>query len=54
MLRYTGEEFRRSTYAEFMLAFDGFLESKGVKKEKDKMMTRNQLLDLADKFDGDA
>lgn len=50
MLRYTGEEFRRMTYAEFILAFDGYLESKGIKKDKDKFMSRNVLLDLADRF----
>ncbi len=42
------------TYAEFMLSFDGFLESKGIKKNREKMMSRNDLLDLADRFDGDS
>ncbi len=54
MLGYTGEEFRRMTYAEFTLAFDGYLESKGVKKDKDKMMSRKEFLDLADMFEGDS
>lgn len=42
------------TYAEFMLAFDGYLESKGVKKDKDRLMSREIFLDLVDKFGGEA
>lgn len=40
------------TLAEFVLALDGYLESKGVKKEKSRLMSRNEFLDLAERFGG--
>lgn len=38
------------TLAEFSLALDGHLESKGIKKPKDRLMSRNKLLELAERF----
>lgn len=40
------------TLAEFNLALDGYLESKGIKKDKNKLMSKNELLDLIDKYGG--
>lgn len=52
VLGYTGEEFRAMTLAEFVLAFEGYFESKGIKKPKEKFVTRNDLLELVDKYGG--
>lgn len=48
VLRWTGEQFRAATLAEFVLALDGYLESKGI--QKTTPITRNELLDLVDIF----
>ena len=52
MLGYTGDQLRSLTLAEFSLALDGHLESKGIRKPKDRLMGRNKLLELADRFGG--
>lgn len=47
MLGWTGAQFRASTLAEYVLASDGYLESKGIKKPE--LMSRNELLDMMDR-----
>lgn len=46
MLGWTGSDFRSATLGEYFLAFDGYLESRGIKKKT--LMSRNELLDLMD------
>lgn len=40
------------TLAEFVLAFDGYCESKGIKKSKDSRVTRNEYLDMVSRWGG--
>ena len=47
MLGYTPEQFRDMTIEELQLAFDGYLQGRGVKKKQ--LMSRNELLDLMGK-----
>lgn len=52
VLGYTGDEARAMTLAEFVLAFEGYKESRGVTKSSDRMVSRNEFLDIVSKYGG--